>query len=274
MKHIIISCVLCAMAVLLPTLHANAETSKTYEADSVFARMQQEIELRVKNSPDVKAAIEARAQARQEMEAAQAAVAEAEQTLQGNTVEKARKDAEKFLKKANKELQKAQKEYDKLTRNIEKEISREKERAYDSIAFDISKQAINDMHFVIVAERIRGKYGYSVNVNETTNFILVQGDRATVQFALEGFWSGPNGMGGLTFEGSITNTEINIDKKGNLNFSMHINGPAINADVRFTLPKDSNYCEATVTSSFHNNRITFSGTLKPYKYPVHQGRTL
>lgn len=99
MKHIIISCVLCAMAVLLPALHANAETSKTYEADSVFARMQQEIELRVKNSPDVKAAIEARAQARQEMEAAQAAVAEAEQTLQGNTVEKARKDAEKSLKK-------------------------------------------------------------------------------------------------------------------------------------------------------------------------------
>ena len=111
------------------------------------------------------------------------------------------------------------------------EAEKRQQAELDSIRFEIAKEAVENHRFVIVADRISGKQGYSVNVNETTNFVLVQGDKATVQFAIERGISGFNGLGGLTVEGSITKSEIKYDKKGNLNVTMFVLGSAISADI-------------------------------------------
>lgn len=180
----------------------------------------------------------------------------------------------KDAKELTKEQKKAEKEAEKARKKAEKEARKAAENREDSLRFEVVKQSVNDMRFVVVADRVRDKTGRTINVNSTTNFVLVQGDEATVQLAFEGAFSGPNGLGGITLNGKISNVKCEIDKRGNLVFSMMVNGTGISADVSFTIPKNSNRCDATVDSNFHSTRITFSGELKPYSSKVFKGREI
>lgn len=189
------------------------------------------------------------------------------------SVEKRDKELEKAQKKAEKEREKAEKEAEKARKKAEKEREKAEKARQDSIAFEMAKAAVEDSHFVIVADRIRGKHGYSANVNESTNFVLVQGETAIIQFALERGFGGPNGLGGITVEGRISNKSVTYDKRGNLIYSMYVTGTAVSADVRFTLPKGGISCDVTVSANYSNGRITFSGDLKPYDADLFQGRT-
>lgn len=163
-------------------------------------------------------------------------------------------------------LTKEQKKAEKARKKRQKEIE-------DSISFELARKAVEEGRFVITADQIRGKHGRSVNVNRTTNFVLVQGDTAVVQFALEGIVNSPNGIGGLTVEGRVTKRHIDYDKRGNLNYTMYVTGTALSADVTFTLPKSSTRCSATVNSNFSSDQLTFSGELCPYHTNVYQGWT-
>lgn len=169
---------------------------------------------------------------------------------------------------------KAAKQAEKLRKEKEKQEKKLREQRLDSLQFELALDAIDYMHFVIVADRIRFRRGYTVNVNESTNFVLVQGTDATVQLALERGFSGPNGLGGITVEGTVTNVEKRFDKKGNLIFRMMVHGTAISADISFTLPKNGSSCDVTVSSNFYPVSLTFSGELKPYNTHVFQGRTI
>ena len=170
---------------------------------------------------------------------------------------------------------------DKQEEKTEKQLKKEakaKEKALeaerDSIEFTIMEKAIKDHYFVVTADRIRNKKGYSQTVDPSTNFVLLQGDEATVQFALGHGFSGPNGLGGITVEGRASNIKISYTKKGNLRFSMMVNGSSISAEVSFTLPKNGKYCDATVRSNFNSTNLTFSGKIQPYKRNLHKGRSL
>lgn len=169
---------------------------------------------------------------------------------------------------------KAAKAAEKLRKEKEKQEKKRQQERLDSLQFEMALAAIDDMHFVIVADRVRFRRGYTVNVNQSTNFVLVQGNEATVQLAFERGFSGPNGLGGITVEGRITNVEKRFDKKGNLLYRMMVTGTAISADISFTLPKNGTSCNVTVNSNFYPVRITFSGELKPYNTNVFQGRTI
>lgn len=183
-------------------------------------------------------------------------------------------ETEQTTRQIEKSRKKAEKEAKKLRKEAEKERER-KERAFrDSLSFEMAKAAVEEGRFVIVANQIRGRRGYTVNVNESTNFVLLQDGRATVQFAVERGLGGPNGMGGITVEGSVSGTKITYDKRGNLNYTTFVTGTAISADVRFILPKDGSRCEVTVSSNYNNWRLTFVGELKPYSADIFQGYTI
>ena len=163
-------------------------------------------------------------------------------------------------------LTKEQKKAEKARKKREKEIK-------DSISFELAKKAVEEGRVVITASQIRGQPGRPVTVNRPTNFVLVQGDTAVVQFALEGIVNSPNGIGGLTVEGRVTKKRIDYDKRGNLNYTMYVTGTALSADVTFTHPKGSTRCSATVNSIFSSDQLTFSGELCPYRSNVYQGWT-
>lgn len=169
------------------------------------------------------------------------------------------------------------KEQEKTEKQLKKE-AKAKEKALraerDSIEFTFMEEAIQEHYFVVTADRIRNKKGYSQVVDPSTNFVLLQGDKATIQFALGHGFSGPNGLGGITVEGKASNIKIDYTKKGNLRFSMMVIGSSISAEVSFTLPKNGKHCDATVRSNFNSTNLTFSGKIQPYKKNLYKGRSL
>lgn len=127
--------------------------------------------------------------------------------------------------------------------------------------FDKAVQALNDREFVLEADRITFKRGNFAYVNANTNFVSMHGNKATIQLAFNSPYAGPNGIGGITVDGSATNVKMETDKKGNVTFSMSVSGIGVSANVVIEMVNGSNKCSATVYPNFSGNRITFSGDL-------------
>lgn len=133
----------------------------------------------------------------------------------------------------------------------------------NQVTYQNAVQSIDDMNFVVEANRVFFTNGQSVFVNSNTNFVSVKDGNATIQLAFNGPNAGPNGIGGITLQGTISNVKKQVDKKGNIIFSMSVNGPALSAQVFFNMTAGTNQCSATVSPNFNGRRITFSGTLYP-----------
>lgn len=55
-------------------------------------------------------------------------------------------------------------------------------------------------------------------VNSNTNFVSVKGDKAVVQVAFNIPVGGPNGIGGVTVDGSVSDYEVKTDKRKSFTF--------------------------------------------------------
>ncbi|MBB4037292.1 hypothetical protein GGR21_003209 [Dysgonomonas hofstadii] len=122
-------------------------------------------------------------------------------------------------------------------------------------------QGLNNKKFVLEADRIDFKYGRFAYVNASTNFISMHEDRATIQMAFNSPYAGPNGIGGITVEGRASNIKMETDKKGNVTFSMMVQGTGVSANVLIKMNRGDNKCNATITPNFNSNRINFTGNL-------------
>lgn len=67
--------------------------------------------------------------------------------------------------------------------------------------------------FVLEANQVVFRNGMSAFVTSNTNFVLMNGNRATVQTAFNTPYPGPNGIGGVTVDGNSSDMKMNIDKK-------------------------------------------------------------
>ena len=164
--------------------------------------------------------------------------------------------AQQVDKKAAKEAAKEQKQ-------AEKEQKKAQAEAQEMAQFNAALLALKNGSFVLEADRVEFKRGTFVNVVSTTNFVMQEGNKATVQLAFQGAAIGPNGVGGITVEGDVTGAELKTDKKGNYIYSFKVNGVGISALLTINMPNGSNYCTATITPNFNSNRTSFTGHLKP-----------
>lgn len=161
-----------------------------------------------------------------------------------------------YAQQSNSENRRAER---KAQRSAEKaRIKQEEERAYADAV-----QAIKSKEFVVEADRVTFKRGRSAFVTSNTNFILLNGDRASVQVAFNGAFAGPNGIGGVTVDGTVGKVETNIDKKGNVTCNFSVSGVGISAQVSVRLTRGGNNVTATVSPNFHSNRLTLDGKLIP-----------
>lgn len=140
----------------------------------------------------------------------------------------------------------------------------------DSVAFVEANNAIDANYFVITADKISlGNEGHMYMTPEgSTNFILVQGDKATVQLAFNNGHLGANGLGGITVEGTAYGMKKKITKKGDIDYSFNVNGAGISAQVSITVYKNSNKTMAYVSPNLNSERMIVYGPLIPYR----QGR--
>ena len=102
----------------------------------------------------------------------------------------------------------------------------------------------------------------AIPVSDNTNFIQFKGNTVYVQLAFNGI-AGPNGLGGITVQGTPSQITTNTDKHGNITYSFYVNGIALTAQVVVNLSAGSNYANATVYPMMNGNNLTFSGTLVP-----------
>lgn len=150
----------------------------------------------------------------------------------------------------------------KLNGKLTKKQRKQLKAMMDSINFARAAAAMDNMDFVLRADRLLFKYGHTAYVNSVTNFISVSGDYATVQVA-PFYGGGPNGVGGITLDGRVSNVKYETRKNGNWSLSMSVMGSIISATLNIELYAGGNNAEVTITSNFRSNKITLTGTLTP-----------
>ncbi|MCD7976007.1 MAG: DUF4251 domain-containing protein [Tannerellaceae bacterium] len=160
-------------------------------------------------------------------------------------------------------------------KKMDKETKKAAQAAYDQALFNQAVAALEAREFVLEADRVDFKRGRFAYVNLSTNFVSMHGNKATIQFAFNSPYAGPNGIGGLTVDGTASNVKMNTDSKGNVTFSMMVQGVGVSANVTLRMIKDTNRCTAIVTPNFNSNRTTFTGILYPESESnVFKGRSL
>ena len=152
---------------------------------------------------------------------------------------------------------------DKKERKLTKQERKALEARMDSLMSARARQAVYDTAFVVEADEVTFKRGYTAHVTSDTNFIAVCGGEAVVQVAFNVPWPGFNGLGGITVDGYINKYERTEDEKGNVYVQMSVNGRAISAQVFITLWAGTDEATVSVQQNFYSGRITLNGKVVP-----------
>ena len=135
----------------------------------------------------------------------------------------------------------------------------------DSIAGVQAAAAVLNRDFVLEADQVTFKNGNTVFVNSSTTFISVKGNRAVVQISPSNFAAGPNGVGGVTVDGSISGMQQMVDKKGRTTISFNVMGIGINAQIEIYMTPGTNQASATIYPNFNSNTVWIEGEIVPYE---------
>ena len=148
-------------------------------------------------------------------------------------------------------------------RKAQREAQKAREKAENERNYAIAVQALKEGKFVLEADQLVFKRGRSAFVSSTTNFVMMDGEHASVQIAANSALAGPNGIGGITVDGSRKEMKITTDKKGNVNCSFSVQGIGISAQVSITLTNGGNNASARISPNFNSNTLTLNGVLVP-----------
>ena len=153
----------------------------------------------------------------------------------------------------NKSAQKAQRDAERTRQKAE--------AAYlDSLMHHSAVAAIEGRQFVLEADKVVFKRGETAYVNANTNFVLM---------------NDPNGIGGVTVDGNVSNVKMKTTKRGDVNASFAVQGIGISAQVFVTLNRGSNEATVTITPNFNSNTLTLHGKVVPLEQSsIFKGRAL
>ena len=113
------------------------------------------------------------------------------------------------------------------------------------------------------ADQVMFRNGQTAFVNSNTNFVLVNQGRGTVQKTINTVYPGPNGIGGVTVDGTVSDIQMTTDKRGNVNCNFSIQGIGISAQIFLTLTNGGNNASVTISPYFISITMTLSGSLLP-----------
>ena len=86
------------------------------------------------------------------------------------------------------------------TKKMTRQEKKEAQKAMEQALFEEARQAIENKAFTLEADRVIFKRGRNAFVSSNTNFVMVNGDKSSVQVAFNIPASGPNGLGGVTVD--------------------------------------------------------------------------
>ncbi len=154
------------------------------------------------------------------------------------------------------------------------DMARKKLSIEDSIAFENACRLLENKTFVIEASRIIMDQGQTILVNASTNFLMLNGEKAVVQIAPLKV-GGPNGVGGITLDGIPSAISYRTDKRNNFYMEYNVNGAGISASVNITLPHGSTSPNVHIRAMYNSSDITLFGDLySPSESTVFEGLSL
>lgn len=135
----------------------------------------------------------------------------------------------------------------------------------DSIQYAQAIIAIRNGSWALEASNVTFNNGPSNFVTPSTNYVAINDGTGTIQTALDdtNIYS-PNGLGGITLQGNISNQELNIDNQGNIHYNYMVQGSNVSATVNIVMTSNSNQATAYITPNFGSGNITMSGSIYPY----------
>lgn len=140
--------------------------------------------------------------------------------------------------------------------------------------FDQAVQCLKDGSFVIEVDQLIFPKGLTRFVSSLTNFVSMNEGKAVIQIATSNFSPGPNGVGGISVEGNVSDIKMSTSKRGVVHYNFLDQGIAVSANVNIQLSGGGNRATVTVYPNFSNNNITMTGKIVPYgQSQVFQGRT-
>lgn len=121
----------------------------------------------------------------------------------------------------------------------------------------LQEKWVADKTYVLKAMQVFNKEGMSFQMNSSTNFVYINGDKAVIQLAFDGI-TGWNGVGGITIKGRITRYEVNKENPNKpIYIKLSIQGSTGFQDIALWV-SSSGQGEAQVTDN-NGNRIRFTG---------------
>ena len=152
----------------------------------------------------------------------------------------------------------SKKEQRKLAKEMKKE-QQAKELAEMSAVVDAM---VSQHRFVLEANSLRNKQGEPLQVTSALNFVASDSLSGVLQIG-DDAGIGPNGVGGITVEGEISDYNYTQNERnGTYNISYILRTPVGTYDVRMTAFPNSR-AEATISNATWGGRITYSGNLIP-----------
>ena len=177
----------------------------------------------------------------------------------------------------NRKLTKEEKKEAKWAKREEKEL-RKSERKFEELQrrevnYVLIKNIVRDSAYVLEATTLYNRYGRSIPVSSSINFLAVSGDSLILQIGSD-FGLGPNGVGGVTLEGRILKYEV-TEEPGHGSVSVNINVKSAILGLATVLIKvsDTGSFRSSVRGSWRQ-QITMTGNFKTWESSkIFKGRT-
>lgn len=144
---------------------------------------------------------------------------------------------------------------------------RAKERAMqqlqDSMAYEAAVNALQEGGWMLEVNNINFFNGITCFVSSSTNYISCDDGMMTIQTAYANFAYSPNGLGGMTVQGDVSDMRLSKDRDGNVYCNFSFQGNVVSATVSLILTAGTNQASITVSPNFSLNSIVFDGYLVP-----------
>ena len=141
---------------------------------------------------------------------------------------------------------------------------KQKEAIQDSVTFQKALNALTSGNWVLEADNVVFRNGMMRYVSANTNYVAIKNGEGTVQTAFNNFVYSPNGLGGVTVQGQVSDQKISRDKDGNVFMNFSIFGGSISATLNLTLTVGTNEASVYISPNFNGNTLTMNGNLVPY----------
>lgn len=152
----------------------------------------------------------------------------------------------------------------KEAKRAERAIRKKIIAAQNEEQYQAAIQALKDQSFVVEVDQLIFPRGMATFVSSLTNFVSMNEGQAVIQIATSNFNPGPNGLGGITLDGTPSDVTIRTDKKGILYYNFVDQGIAVSATVNIQMFPGSNRATVTIYPNFSGNNLTMTGVIVPY----------